>query len=337
MAGDPREYLFVNDGQAALAGSISSSSTSISVVDGSSLPDPSPTQVSTLVMKDDVGGKFEIMHLTDRASNTLTVERGREGTTAVGWGVGEIIRNAVTAGFLQKLQGDVTVPVEDPEDTLLLLHFDGVDGTTTIVDSSFYARTVTNNSNNVQHDTSDSVFGGSSGQFFGSGNRLSVPSDAAFNFGTTDFSIDFWIRTGSVSGSQTLISKQGFSTLYPFAVQLLSGGSVRFLGGQTITGSTAYSITSTADIDDNVWHHVECGRAGDTFYLFIDGVLDYSPSGLIDTYSGELASNATDVFIGGDASLLGNITGRLDELRITRLPPHTANFTPPTAPYGGGT
>ena len=83
--------------------------------------------------------------------------------------------------------------------TVLLLHCDGTDGATTFTDSSDTSHTVTANGN-AQIDTDQSKFGGASGLFDGTGDYLSIPDSADWDFGTGDWTIDFLIRFNAITG-----------------------------------------------------------------------------------------------------------------------------------------
>jgi len=53
---------------------------------------------------------------------------------------------------------------------------------------------------NAQIDTAQSKFGGASGLFDGAGDYLSTPDSEDWNFGSGDFTIDFWVRFNSLPG-----------------------------------------------------------------------------------------------------------------------------------------
>src|SRR5690554_1699309 len=76
---------------------------------------------------------------------------------------------------------------------VLLLHGDGTDGSTTITDNSGSAHSPTVNGNS-QIDTAESQFGGASVLFDGSGDYLEYADSADWDFGTGDFTVEFWMR-----------------------------------------------------------------------------------------------------------------------------------------------
>lgn len=101
-------YVFANNANSTLSAPISSSDTTLELAagSGSKFPTLSAGQVFTLTLTDAATGQItEIMLCTSRASDSLTVERAQEGTTALAWTTGDFANNFITAGtaaiFLQ--------------------------------------------------------------------------------------------------------------------------------------------------------------------------------------------------------------------------------------------
>lgn len=86
---------------ARTSGTISSSATTITVNDGSILPQA--PNVLTLGTGEDA----ELVLMTAKASNILTVERGFNGTTAKEWSEGTAVYRAITAQDISALQENV--------------------------------------------------------------------------------------------------------------------------------------------------------------------------------------------------------------------------------------
>ena len=81
----------------------------------------------------------------------------------------------------------------------LLLHGDGTNGSTTIVDSSPSPKTVTA-VGDAKISTAQSKFGGASIGFDGSGDSLAAPASIS-HFGTGDFTIELWIYRNNAGTS----------------------------------------------------------------------------------------------------------------------------------------
>ena len=94
-------FIFANNAKSTLASGISSTATSVTLATGSGSLFPSPTsgQQFTLTLTDAATGSInEICYCTGRSSDTLTIVRGQEGTTARAWLAGDIAANKITAG-----------------------------------------------------------------------------------------------------------------------------------------------------------------------------------------------------------------------------------------------
>ena len=71
------------------------------------------------------------------------------------------------------------------------MHFNGTNGSTTMTDSSKNNLTVTSN-NGTAITTAQSKFGGASALFDGTNDYVTTPNNSVFDFGTNDFTIEFW-------------------------------------------------------------------------------------------------------------------------------------------------
>jgi hypothetical protein len=104
----------------------------------------------------------------------------------------------------------------------LLLHGDGTNGSTTIVDSSASPKTLTA-FGNAQISTAQSKFGGSSIAFDGTGDYLSISSSNDLTLGTSDFTLETWARLATVSAQHNQIITTGdpeIATGFSFSLTL---------------------------------------------------------------------------------------------------------------------
>lgn len=205
-----------------------------------------------------------------------------------------------------------------PGATVVLLHFDGADASTTFTDEIGHAFTP---AGNAQIDTAQSKFGGSSGFFDGTGDYISTPSSVDFAYGTGAFTWEVWVRFAVTTGNQYIIDHgtNGGSLIY--------NGGLRYYNSTTGTGSALYTTLPAMSAD--TWYHVAVARSDGTTRLFIDGVLQASGADAHNYASQTLRIG--DYGAGGTA-----LNGWVDEARINKGHAHyTAGFTPPTAPFTG--
>jgi hypothetical protein len=107
MPADARQFLFANNATCSLGADISPSDTALvlEIGKGALFPAPIFGQLFKLTLQNMVTGAFEIMNATSRSSDTVTVERAVEGTTALAWPANTtVVQNRVTAESLAKLQ-----------------------------------------------------------------------------------------------------------------------------------------------------------------------------------------------------------------------------------------
>lgn len=96
--------LAANNAQSVLAAGISSSATTLTLTTGTGSLFPSPVSGASffkLTLIDAATGTInEIVHVTARTGDTLTITRAQEGTVARAWSVNDIAANMMTAGTL---------------------------------------------------------------------------------------------------------------------------------------------------------------------------------------------------------------------------------------------
>lgn len=101
-------YEFANNASTTLGSALSNSATTVTVASGTGAEFPSPGAgqwfMATLwASGSTTGTPNEIVKVTSRTGDTLTVVRAQEGTTAQAWSVGDTVANYITAGFLNQL------------------------------------------------------------------------------------------------------------------------------------------------------------------------------------------------------------------------------------------
>ena len=233
------------------------------------------------------------------------------------------------------ITGSEKTPVDLFRSTVsLLLHGDGTNGSTTIIDSSPSPKTVTA-VGNAQISTAQSKFGGASIAFDGAGDYLTVPDGAAFEYGSGNFTAEAWVYPGA-SPNQPIIMGQwdgvggGTGLSWIIALSNDSSRNLRFLVSTDGSGAVTDSVSSSP-LTLNAWNHVALVRSGDVFTAYLNGTsaVSYTIS------AGASLFNATNVItIGASSTATQPFNGYIDDLRITKgVARYTANFTPPTAAF----
>jgi hypothetical protein len=153
--------------------------------------------------------------------------------------------------------------------------------------------------------------------FDGTGDYLSASTSSA-QFGTGNFTIEFWININSiVAGGAVIIEFRAASGATFGEIYIATDSTIHFYLPTDI--ATSNTITLSA------WNHVAISRSSGTLQMFINGVSGYS-----GTQSGTF--NAAFVGIGG-ASIGSPLTGYLSNVRfVTGVAVYTGTFTVPTSP-----
>ncbi|MBU2699283.1 hypothetical protein Ga0466249_000362 [Sporomusaceae bacterium BoRhaA] len=208
----------------------------------------------------------------------------------------------------------------DDKYTVSLLHFDG--GITDESGKVWTAR------GGAAVSTAQSKFGGSSLYLNGTNQYLTTPSSTDFDFGTGDFTVDWW-EYRTLSTDQTFIIT---GTTQTFAFGLCTFNIVRCLLSSNNSAWDIADYKSMGTVILNNWTHYAAVRKGNTFYTFQNG-------SLISTWTSTLSiANVTGATFIGSGGASYYYQGYIDELRISKgIARWTSDFTPPTAPYSPGT
>ena len=185
---------------------------------------------------------------------------------------------------------------------------------------------------------------GNSVLFNGSNQYLSTPTNAAYVFGTGDFTVEAWIKLDSTSTNGKRIVGLGYGANGTGPVTCT--WELRYLGtdgsGQItiyrydgIGGEIVFSTTG-ATLTAGTWYHIAASRSSGTLKIFVNGVSYYS------------AANSTNFSLVNNDPLLVGLAyygpasgmngpryfgGAITNLRIVNgTAVYTSNFTPSTSP-----
>lgn len=227
-----------------------------------------------------------------------------------------------------------SAPPTDPDfaSVALLLHGNGTNGSTTIVDSSSHARTPASNSATIT--TSQSVFGGGSINFNGS-QATRYADDTEFSIGSGLFSLQLMARfsdTGTLRFPCGQGDSSGSNASCSIVIQRTVGNRIRAIA---FSGpSAAVDITGTTAISSSTWYYIGFGRdTGNVWRLYVgtSGTANLDGSATVSTTVND-SSNQWGV--GALGELTSNqMSGQIDELRLTVGVYRSDLATVPTAAY----
>jgi hypothetical protein len=171
---------------------------------------------------------------------------------------------------------------------------------------------------------------GSSIVFDGTTDWLSLDDSADWDWGSSNWTFDCWIKTSSSANRYIITRGEGW---YSFAICVDgTGGSVYVASFQPTSHTQNFIIYGTTSISDGAWHHLAVVRNGSAQYLFIDGI----KQGTDGSFSGTIEADNLGFTIAGGTAGGYSLNGYLAEIRISvGIARWTSNFTPPTTPYDG--
>jgi PKD repeat protein len=222
----------------------------------------------------------------------------------------------------------VNLTSDDDANLKSWLHMNGTDGGTTFIGEKGVAWTPAS----VTTSTTQYKFGGSSAWFSSASSRLQTPSNAIFNFGTSNFTLEQWVYPTSSDNNMFLLSRTTSGTLkndgwgiYHSTTSAASDAWVFFMG------SAAAGSTGTFTLPLNTWSHlaVERDNAGNVV-VYVNGVSVATKAGLNGNY------DTTNAITYGDTTGVSmSYRGYIDESRMSSTTRWGSTFSTPYAEYRG--
>lgn len=176
---------------------------------------------------------------------------------------------------------------------------------------------------NAQVDTAQSQFGGASALLDGSGDSLALSYDNNFDYGTGNFTIEFWYRPATLSGTRIIFDQRPLGAQSTQPTIYTSGTTLFYFANSAnqITGST---------LATNTWYHIAVSRSGTSTRMFVNG----TQVGSTYTDSTNYTCGAGGIRIGQSSNFDGDYShGHFDEIRISNSARYTSNFTPSTTAF----
>ena len=293
-------------------------------------------------------GNTELANFDDDVGITLTALNGAgdDGglvTITSGDGVGTGAGGAVTltagaSAGTGTVGGVVTIAggAGDADDggdpffdsVVLLLDWAGNDGDTSTTDLSNSSHSLSFIGNS-EIDTGITFIGENTLLLDGAGDRVQIPDNADWDFGTDDFTIEIGVYYDDNAELITFISH--FDTPNGWWIRRTAGAELHFGVGVT----EIYQEAWTGAI--NTFFNIAVSRQGTDLRVFVDGV----QLGATVTDSTDFTGSAVTVYIGSLNGVAQLVTGNIGATRITKgVARYTTDFTPPAAFYptflGGG-
>jgi len=200
------------------------------------------------------------------------------------------------------------------------------------IDESGVSNIITRNGNASVGSYTPLSPSGWSGYFDGSGDFLTVADNAAFTFGSGNFTIESWIfptSFGTLGGGVTrgvICNQWTGAGGYTFQLYISSNGNVLVDFNNPPIASLA---SNNSSISLNTWNHIAVVRNSNTFTLYLNG-----NSVATTSSSSSVTDSSASIVIGRNIDAnVWEFQGHISNLRITKgTAVYTSAFTPPTAP-----
>ena len=163
--------------------------------------------------------------------------------------------------------------------------------------------------------------------FDGNYDKAYCADSTDFEIGSDDFTFDMWFRTSTLVGAGTndyIAGKwqmAGNQREYGFILD----ENEKIVFYYSTNGATITTMSSLSAISINTWYHIAAVKSGTNIYLFVDGVLQETDTGISSVFAG----TAQFQFGGWQDVTTDCMNGLLQNIRISREALWTANFTPP--------
>lgn len=236
--------------------------------------------------------------------------------------LGDFVEPTVPTGFAYEAISIAGAP------TGLLLHFDGIGGSTSFIDAyGSGIAGVTNGSAAIT--TAAFKFGTGSVALNGTTDYVTVPviNGGPIDVGTGDYTVEFWAKPTTISGNYTLFSICSTSSTTVYASVAVGGAGNGTVAG-TIGGSSGGSGTST--LSTSSFNHIALSVQGGNAFIYVNGVAlggghsTFVISGRLSFTNAQLVLGAVDT----SAAPTSFMSGDIDEFRLTK---GTALYT--SAPF----
>jgi hypothetical protein len=185
---------------------------------------------------------------------------------------------------------------------------------------------------NAQISTAQSVFGGASALFDGTGDSLSI-SPFALTDRSSNFTLEARVRLSTLPSNNTFRMIYGeIQTNYAYASIANRGGV--YTSNIVVRDGANFreEYMTISSIAANTWYHWAIEKDGATLNHYWNGTKLTTANFTQGTMASSYGFNNLDV-IGRWNADTNNWNGNLDEMRVSNIARYRANFTVPTEPF----
>jgi len=181
---------------------------------------------------------------------------------------------------------------------------------------------------NTTVNTTTKKFDGGSIYFDGGNDALILGSSSDFAYGTDDFTIECWVKFNNLT--------EGY--IYDGRASNLAASRILFgIGGGSLSysvgGTSRISVTASSFLGTTLFHHIAISRNGTSTRMFVDGN-QVGSTWTTDTTS-YLTTTAGPYMGALFNPAYGELSGYIDEIRISNTARYTSAFDVATSAFEG--
>lgn len=250
----------------------------------------------------------------------------------------------MTSGFIGKGRfgsgGFAGAGAAGGDPTVLLLHMDGTNGSTTFTDSSAYIHAMTDTTNGPALTTAQKKYGTASLDVTAGGCKVGIATAALSNpelSFTADFTLEAAIRRAAtdtdngIDGCIIGMARTTNAVLPGVELRVVNTSGVLRAVVVQEDGTAITTLTGSTNLNDGLWHQVALVRSLNVYSLYVDGTREATDTqvGTVPTVFGHISVGMAGV------SSRPYYSGFIDEVRITNgLARYSgASYTPPSAAF----
>jgi len=174
------------------------------------------------------------------------------------------------------------------------------------------------------HSFAQAKFDSSSIYFDGSGDALTLADGNQWDFGTGDYTLEFWVNKAHTGKESVFETRGGGGN--GFNIEFNSSNVLEWYDG---------SITGTLPVDGsavtaNTWVHFALVRASNVHKMYRNGT---EVGTALTSSSSQQSTGGPNIGRRLESSSANDYTGYLDEIRLSTVARYTSNFTAPSASF----
>jgi hypothetical protein len=152
---------------------------------------------------------------------------------------------------------------------------------------------------------------------FSGSSSISIASAPAYQFGTGDFSVSFWVNFAALENNTDGMfhkddyGEDGTTNGWLFNIDG-GGGGVGWLVRDFGAGQTEHARSATVNFDIDTWYHLAGVREGSTLRLYVDGTLVAETTGALVNVSNTVGLDIGSLSAGSPQFF----NGKIDDVRL---------------------